>query len=115
MRYNAGRQTDALIAEKVMGLEPWPGLKGAFKPSAELPDLSPMPMAPQPYTTEMNAAWQIVEKLVADGYEVALVSTAGPHRGKGLWTCAMASGHRGAKAHADTAALAICRAALALV
>ena len=111
MRYHAGQQTDALIAEKVMGLEPWPGLKGAFKP----PDRSPTPMAPQPYTTEMNAAWQIVEKLVADGYEVALVSTAGPHRAKGLWTCAVASGNRGAKAHADTAALAIYRAALALV
>ncbi len=74
MRYNAGRQTDAIIAEKVMGLEPWPGLKAALMPPAELPDLTPMPLAPQPYTTE----------LVADGYEVALVSTAG-HQHRRWW------------------------------
>ena len=94
MSDQANRQADALIAEKVMRLEL---------------------ASPPPYTTNMDAAWQVVEALLDAGYEVVVLSTTKAHESKGRWTCAIARGGAGAKASADTAALAICRAALALV
>ena len=63
----------------------------------------------------MNATWQIVDKLIAEGYDVAVFSTTGMPRHKGRWGCAVVRGDRGAKAHADTAPLAICRAVLAML
>ena len=94
MTPQANRQTDALIAKMVMSL-----------------DLA----SPPPYTTSMDAAWQVVDALLDADYEIAVVSTTKRYQHKGLWTCAVASGQVGAKASANTAALAICRAALALV
>lgn len=60
----AGREMDALVAEKVMG---WTDRHGEF---AIPPDTSPhrgairyMPEKVPPYSTDISAAWQVVEKL----------------------------------------------------
>lgn len=45
-----GRELDALIAEKVMGLEPWPEQQEA------------KPCSCPSYSTDIAAAWQIVKK-----------------------------------------------------
>ncbi len=97
MRYHAGSETDALFAQKVMML--------AVRSS------NAMPTASLPYSTDMSAAWQAVEMLVTDGYDIALFSTTGMGPHKGRWSC----GDRAARAQADTAPLAICRAVLALM
>ena len=38
----------------------------------------------------MNATWQIVDKLIAEGYDVAVLSTTGMPQHKGRWGCAVA-------------------------
>ena len=101
MRYHAGSETDALFAQKVMML--------AVRSS------NAMPTASLPYSTDMSAAWQAVEMLVTDGYDIAVFSTTGMGPHKGRWGCSIACGDRVARAQADTAPLAICRAVLALV
>lgn len=87
----AGRELDALIHDKVMGLE-W---------CIEHPEL-------QPYSTDISAAWEVVEKLNHHGFLLSFLNTRSPgnrylveFRDKGDYVAA-----------ADTAPLAICRAAL---
>lgn len=101
----AGRKTDSLVATKLMG----------FSESArecDIPD----------YSTEMEAAWQVVEKLNADGGCYSLINDdAGhwalssdgqqsiPEKFPGdIWTQFIIE----ADLWADTAPLAICIAAL---
>ena len=115
MPHEAGRQTDALVAEKVIGLTPWPGVKGAFHPPQELSNLKPAPTPARYYSTDMGAAWQVATTLAAGGCDVAIFTTDAARRDKGQWTCVISSGARRVSASADSAPLAICRAALAFV
>lgn len=62
-----GRQLDILVAEKVMRLEPWPGFPGAFRAPIILPGQTPKPCAPPEYSTDIAAAWEVVEKLREQG------------------------------------------------
>ena len=107
---SAGREMDALVAEKVMGWSPlnrtehhlsWnvpEGIRtweetsyGSFKPS-----------------TSIAAAWEVVEKLRKE--EIPIEITSGFF---GPYSCRIASNHGWlAMVQADTAPLAICRAAL---
>lgn len=129
----AGRELDALIAEKVMGLEVIKS--GAecsmFTPGArwvpggeyyELPVLLAVESGTDPadvndpylaaYTTDIAAAWRVVEKLRAQGVyldvrsESAAYGVSGFDRSKNQ----IIASHR-----TPTAPLAICRAALAAV
>lgn len=58
-----GRELDALVAEKVMGLEPWPGRPGAFKAKVVPRGREPKPCLPPSYSTDIAAAWEVVGKL----------------------------------------------------
>lgn len=53
---NAGRELDALVAEKVMGRD------------MTRPEGFKYPMEMPRYSTEMAAGWRVVEKLGADGW-----------------------------------------------
>ncbi len=65
---NPGRELDALIAEKVMGLEPWPEQDPrwkykAFKAPIVPYGVEPKPCAPPEYSTSIEAAWEVVEHI----------------------------------------------------
>ncbi len=113
MPYAADRHTDSRIASLVMGYKPDPRVPGAFQPIDA--GGSPMPIAPPRFSSDIRAAMQVVDALIAGGYDVAMFTTSGEARAKGRWTVAVASGDIGAKSHADSLPLAICRAALAIV
>ena len=130
----AGRGLDALVAERVMGraVAPavlaevhgpgvWltvPGAQTTVPGHGSLPAVEPCPR----YSTDIAAAWQVVEAMDARGYLPQLDRLhAGDER---FWRCELAAGGDGpAGSHprayvwedADTAPLAICRAALALL
>ena len=114
MNYQANRHTDALIAAKVLRLAPCPDEPGTFYPPQKLANLSPVPSPPRRYSTDIGAAWQVVEDLIAAGYKVAVFITPVAEPSTGRWTCAIACGNGGAKAADDAAALALCRPALSL-
>lgn len=125
----AGRELDALIAEKVMGLRREVRLCGSTE-SATIYSQNPWWQdgrqtlldvhhhgGPRPYSTDIAAAWEVVEAMRAGlkaddghaepGYDFELTFE------DGVWECwfphwAFDAGH----AHADTAPLAIVRAAL---
>jgi hypothetical protein len=108
----AGKEMDALIAEKVMGWhrhgsswhddagycayneqETW---EPHFEPSRKIED-----------------AWEVVEKLCNEtGCDVVKVCKRDPELLRGEWSCNFG---RGFEAFGDTATLAICRAALMAV
>jgi Phage ABA sandwich domain len=101
----AGRELDALVAEKVMGWHVWhdefhdawhcndpaTAARGSHVPS---------------YSTDIAAAWQVVEQ-IAGTNAVSISTQYLPFR----WQAVLA----GKTASAPTAPLAICRAALAAV
>ncbi len=72
----AGKEMDALVAEKVMG---WPttGMAaGASYREANMPA----------YSTDIAAAWQVVEKLRTIGWFIELNDDR-PPTGKQRWNC----------------------------
>lgn len=112
----AGRELDALVAEKVMGWEPGPGGIHLFPPKDE-PNrkrftrwngearVTEIPH----YSTDIAAAWEVVEKL---GHKFQMFLNT-----RGKWTEAdfvhWPDNLKGyVAASADTAPLAICLAAL---
>jgi hypothetical protein len=107
----AGRDLDALVAEKVMGHEVhrdvrWrePAILGPGQRIAN----TPMPR----YSTDIAAAWAVIQKLMETHFMYSLNAS---HE-SGHW-CVFypASGSPVEGEYADTAPLAICRAALAAV
>lgn len=113
---NSGRELDALVAEKVMGL------KHVF--NADLTegwiDIDTVCRSLPSYSTDIAAAWKVVEKLQAynpfwdaDGFmEFDLSPTSGVDGERG-WTCNF--GDDNTRAYASTAPHAICLAALKAV
>lgn len=103
----AGREMDALIFEKIFGFEK--GTFPVYEPmKSNVGDYMVRPI--QEYSTDISAAWEVVEKLT-DGIFLNDFS---------LWTtmrCWKAdfTELRVADSNAETAALAICRAALLAV
>jgi hypothetical protein len=100
----AGRELDALVAEKVMGICVSTGWEDIYPVVAGVTCVT-NPI--RPYSTDIAAAWEVVEKALAPkGYNV------GPlYEGNGWWVvqdagCGMEI------AIAETAPLAICLAAL---
>lgn len=129
----AGRELDALIAEKVMG---WkripvpPDANGHFAGEALMqtdppPNFRWNPLGKIPFdtwvphfSTDIAAAWQVVEKLVAEGYCPALLYDDEGHWGLFFDGVSQAEAQPESyvvfttPAWADTAPLAICLAAL---
>lgn len=115
----AGREMDALVAEKVMGWKrEWvtnsatlmrrevfcpPGVIGWISSGEKdgIPNEVPY------YSTSISAAWEVVEKMEADGVGCKLSNYAPGWRAEFY--------KNEGDAGADTAALAICRSALRAV
>lgn len=111
---NVGQELDAKVAEVVMG---WIDIHTFGLDNGRLSGYPPGEQKTFPvphYSTDIAAAWQVVEKLLKDGYEVhfhclpdgrfhCLIMTDNGEIDAGilLW-----------EARADTAPHAICRAAL---
>jgi hypothetical protein len=102
----AGRELDAEVAEKVMGRPVGEWLEGIYYQDGRRGRI------PR-FSTDIAAAWQVVEKLAADtpawphhGYFVSIHNSTG----LGRWEARIGAT---AIAHAHTAPLAICLAALA--
>lgn len=120
---NPGPELDALIAEKVMGLEPWPiqiFSQKAFTAPRLHPGQFARPCESPSYSTDIAAAWKVVEKVDLFGYHVVPGwESYGPVyrtlcKVKGEW---MISDDRslGWEVRAPTAPHAICLAALKAV
>lgn len=60
---NYGKELDILIATKIMGLEYWPGRTDAVKATFVNWGFDPKPCIPPEYSTDIAAAWKVVEKL----------------------------------------------------
>lgn len=101
------RDLDRLIAERVMG---WTNLSVTGSRFGTTPDGKPHRIIPQ-YSTEISAAWEIVEKLKLSGYQGGL-EWAKPEAG---YNCAFGASlplDEKQFSWAETAPLAICLAAL---
>jgi hypothetical protein len=115
----AGRELDALVAAKVMGwveVERKP-IANAFGQTV-MEDYvgKPAPGAPQPvmvprYSTMIQEAWKVADKLRGDTQFVAVISGKGP-QGVQPWICKVNREGAFLEERADTAAHAICLAAL---
>ncbi|HZG68369.1 MAG TPA: hypothetical protein VEZ12_16620 [Herpetosiphonaceae bacterium] len=109
MSHQAGRQTDqeilALLEQRFGQPSVPPGYRRAPRPPEEAPR----------YTTDLQAAWHLVEWLEALGFELALMTTAKEHAQLGAWTCAVSKGQVHVRSSAATPALAISRAMLAIL
>jgi hypothetical protein len=102
---DAGRELDVLVAEKVMGWTNLRTTKAGMRRGtpAEYPHIG---HEVPPYSTDMSAAWEVVEKMrEREGY-------AGVESNHDLWEASMGPWY---VATAETAPLAICRAALAAI
>lgn len=112
MELPAGRELDILVAEKVMGYE-------HFVDEADGTDRLRgngiiMPIHLPAYSTDIAAAWEVVEKLRAEWMiRVGTADLLGTPWKCVMWQRYMTTG--GPFGEADTAPLAICRAALGVV
>lgn len=106
-----GRELDTLVAEKVMGrivsLDPlWMKIYETPDAFVETSQSRAWRRWLHPYSTDIAAAWEVVEKLcdveLRDGWD-----------GKRWWRCTI--GHKHASARAYSAPHAICLAALKAV
>lgn len=140
----AGREMDALVAEKVMGWRAWaerrgdytyivfqlPGEREPFakyrNPEAERARYAPIAFAdidemkhvvcdiPR-YSTEIAAAWEVVSALGERAPFPQYLEVANRYSDAAWIAKVFEGGVMVAEAYADTAPLAICRAALAAV
>jgi len=120
----AGREMDALVAEKVMGWIPkdnlyWKDNEGSFAGWAtEFSEYSVKPFRP---STDIVAAWQVLEHLIATGEQ--RFEAPALFKYPLAWLCVFYQKHEKPgemapawiDANAPTAPLAICRAALLAV
>jgi hypothetical protein len=112
---SAGRELDALVAEKVMGY-----------PGAAVGGWSNPHVTPLPYSTDIDAAWSVVEHMARDGFAFSLWRSDGNgSRSLAGFNCPLGpcekhgnpydNWHGSRDIRADTVPLAICRAALEAV
>lgn len=129
----AGRELDALVAEKVMGcrVQHWSGYNspGTYRCGCGVVCAYPHGVKDREgqldgdlayYSTDIAAAWEVVEKLRERGLHLDINNRQacdGVDDMGGAWWAEFASADYavGGQAFADTAPLAICRAALAAV
>lgn len=124
----AGYELDALVAEKVMGWTERDSRGPGGHPMRRWfpPQNGPWEWdqdEPKPYSTDIAAAWEVVEKLATDGWFQILCNPNGPD-GKQVWRVELdPPSQSGERLHArvlegtdrsygDTAPVAICRAGL---
>lgn len=111
-RLEAGRELDALVAEKVMG---WSGVEWrGFEYAVGIHPVTGMVQGVYRYSTDITDAWQIVERLTRDGRAV-FIDSAGfdPEEWRVIVSVDDPEGQL--PSEAATAPLAICLAALETV
>lgn len=106
---DAGRELDALIAEKVMGTFIPAGSNPSLRDDAWLNERGYLVWEPPPYSTDIAAAWLVVEKL-KQSYDIVDILFANHYVSCKVWKDFMI-----AEEDAETAPLAICLAALKAV
>jgi hypothetical protein len=118
----AGGQLNALVAEKVMG---WTGInhdalnRGGWPPPYRPPSMVGWQLVPE-YSTDISAAWEVVEKVSSRNQDTIVVITRNSLDGKRMggedaYFCTIedvSDGIEEWETSADSAPLAICRAAL---
>lgn len=110
----AGRELDALIAEKVMGKRVIYDRNGeSVEFYGEYPS-NGFFATPRPYSTEIGQAWKVVEKMRADSIYIDIQAKSEGYTtlwgragtdDEDIWVC-------NGPFHADAAPLALCLAAL---
>lgn len=117
----AGRELDGLVAERVMGRCPHREQRRyvhqsdtGFECVACGKDVYGRENCPA-YSTSIEAAWQVVEKLKADGWWIAVEHEAPDDPERAWGACLSPNPHLPVWEMAETAPLAICRAALMAV
>lgn len=111
-----GRELDALVAEHVMGLEPWPEQLPSWKCKAFKAKHVPhgqkaKPCIPPEYSTNIAAAWKVIEKIKTSESWLAIWQTI--DTGKWYIELQLDDGTKiGWANDCDTAPQAICLAAL---
>jgi hypothetical protein len=116
LNMEAGREMDALIAEKVMGISPQK-VEGypEFDDTREWVDIGDYVVYPEgvgvckrlpDYSTNIAAAWLVVEHFCVGVFDIKLVTTV---RG---WKCEIYHDRTEVSANSEKAPLSICRAAL---
>ena len=119
---DAGRELDALVAEKVMGCDPVKGMYYCTDPNH--PNKCGEGIAH--YSTDISAAWEVVEKLQNDGIAFGMWWDAHeldkrfrvesyPGCGENTWAYRGHNKHKPFEIECDTAPHAICLAALKTV
>jgi len=120
----AGRELDALVAERVMGLQPCSDpigrCEGAHLTPCQcwgLPDRQGVVAGGElaAYSTDLTAAWTVVERLGVTGYTITLDHNLDHPYQVECWTPDGREQKQSIEVHADTAPLAICLAALKAV
>lgn len=102
------REIDRLIAERVMG---WTNVSGVGTRFGTTPEGKVHAIVPQ-YSTDMSAAWEVVEKLRLLGYQGG-IDWARPESGyKCAFGASLIPPHQRQSSRTETAPLAICLAAL---
>ncbi len=79
----AGRELDALVAEKVMGWEDR-RMVGLASPGWLKPGSSQLHNLPR-YSANIRDAWEVVEKLKADGWNIHMDSVGFNNEDEGEW------------------------------
>ena len=108
----AGRDLDALVAVRVMELTPCDRYSHSPADAGLLTDGQGFFAVPY-YSTQIGAAWEVLEKLRADG----LTMMQSVNHGEAGWWCVLYphAGPPAETAYAETAPLSICWAALEFV
>ena len=113
--HEAGRELDALVAERVMG---WTRVVRARETLWQSPKAGTWPIVASRlphYSTDIAAAWQVVERMRADGW-VCEVFGSDTANAEGYSVTLWRPDTSGSSVTQNaTAPLAICRAALAAI
>jgi hypothetical protein len=110
----SARERDALVARALGWVDFWEG-EGyvmAYPPNEQAMGIEGERAPVPPFSTDIAAAWQIVEEMYKRGLNVSVTAD---HGWRATWECCIhtpGSGEEWPSADADTPMLAICRAAL---
>lgn len=110
----AGRELDAIVASRVMGWASADVDTAMLCASGSIAACSEMTTGHVPdYSTDIAAAWLVVERIHEHGHAITVERWLGnPELGKWSAAFTLENGHDTGQCVAESAPLAICRAAL---